>query len=236
MSEGKKAIVVGGSKGIGFAIAKDLAARGETVLVTSRDPERAQSAAREIGEAASGLALDLAAPEGIAAALADVGPVDHLVIGAFEAIVYGNPVKRFSVDAARRLPTIKLVGYIETVHALLPRFAPGGSVVLIGGQARDYPSVGSVMVTALNSGVTALVRSLAMELAPLRVNAIHPGLVVDSPRWAAAPELTERVRERTWSGHPATMADCCGVVRFLLDSPAINGVNLPIDGGFVGLA
>ena len=230
MSEGKRTIVVGGSKGIGLAIAKDLAARGETVVVTSRDLERAQAAAREIGPRASGLALDLAAPEGIAAALAGVGQVDHLVIGAFEATP--NPVKSFSVEPARRLTTIKLVGYVETIHALLPHLAPGASVVLIGGQAREFPYPGGAMVAAVNGALTALTKALALELAPLRINTLHPGVVVDSPRWAAAADLLERVQGRTWSGRVATMADCCHAVRFLLDNPAANGINLPVDGGF----
>jgi len=235
MGDRKRAIVVGGSKGIGLAIAKSLAERGEQIVVTSRDLERAHAAARGIGANASGLAVDLAAPQSIATAFAGLGPVDHLVIGAFEAIF--NPMKDFSAAGAERLATIKLVGYAETVHALLPQFAPGASVVLIGGQAREFPYTGGVMVSAVNGAIASMVKALAMELGPLRVNAIHPGLVIDSPRWAAATEAAERVRARTPSGHPATMADCAHAACFLLDNPGVNGVNLAIDGGFgVGLA
>ncbi len=234
-SEAKRAVVVGGSKGIGLAIAKSLAERGETVVVTSRDLGRAEAAAHEIGGKATGLAVDLSAPEGIAAAFAGIGPVNHLVIGAFESIF--NPVKDFSVPGAQRLATIKLVGYVETVHALLPRFGPGAAVVLIGGQAREFPYTGGAMVSAVNGAVTTLVKALSMELGPIRVNAIHPGLVIDSPRWAGATEAAPRVLSRTPSGHVATMADCADAVRFLLDNPAVSGANLVVDGGFgVGLA
>ena len=226
----KAAMIVGGSKGIGLAIAKSLAARGETVIVTSRDWGRAEAAAREIGGGATGIALDLAEPEGIAAALAGPTQIDHLVIGAFETAP--NPVKSFAVPGATRLTTIKLVGYVETIHALLPRLAPGAAIVLIGGQAREFPYPGGAMVGTVNGGITAMVRALSLELGPVRVNAVHPGIVVDSPRWTGAPELAERVRGRTPSGKRATMADCAGAVHFLLDNPAVNGVNLAVDGGF----
>lgn len=235
MSAAKTALVVGGSKGIGLAIAKSLTARGEHVTVTSRDLARAEAAAKEIGGGAKALAVDLAAPETIGAALAGDGKIDHLVVGAFEA--GPNPVATFAVGPAQRLATIKLVGYVEAVRALLPRFAPGASVVLIGGQAREFPYPGGAMVAAVNGAVTALVKALSHELKPLRVNAIHPGMVLDHPRYASAKELGERVVGRTPTGRGVTMAECAEAVTFLLDNPSVNGVNLAVDGGFgVGLA
>ncbi len=222
--------MVGGSSGLGLAVAKSLSARGEAVVVTSRDIVRAKAAAREIGGDAMGLAVDLAAPEEIAASFADLDEVDHLVVGAFKPD--RNSVKSYDVPGAVRLTTIKLVGYVEAIHTLIPRFAPGAAIVLIGGQAREFPYLGGITVTAVNGGVTAMVRALAMELGPVRVNAIHPGMVVDSPRWVGATELAERVRNRTPTGHLATMADCAAAILFLLDNPAINAVNLVLDGGF----
>ena len=137
MSERKSSVIVGGSSGIGFAVAAALAGRGEAVVLTSRDAGRAEAAARKIGGDAIGLAFDLAEPHAIAGKLAGVGSVDHLVIPAIERD--RNSVREYDVARAIRLATIKLVGYVEAIHALLPRLTADASVVLFGGQARERP-------------------------------------------------------------------------------------------------
>jgi NAD(P)-dependent dehydrogenase (short-subunit alcohol dehydrogenase family) len=80
--------------------------------------------------------------------------------------------------------TMKLVGYAETVRVLRDRFTPGASVVLFGGLAKERPYPGSTVVTTFNAGITGLVKILAVEIAPHRVNAVHPGLMGDSPKMA----------------------------------------------------
>ena len=99
-----------------------------------------------------------------------------------------------------RLATIKLVGYVEVIHALLPRFGADASVVLFGGQARERPYPGSTTVTAINGAVTTMVRNLAYELPALRFNAIHPGVVVDTPAWAGNTAVLDRTRSQTPGG------------------------------------
>lgn len=229
-NQNKTAVIVGGSSGIGLALAKTLAARGETVVLTSRDTARAEAAARSVGHGATGLAVDLAEPGQIADKFASIGPVDHLIIGAIERDQ--NSIKTYSVERALRLVTIKLVGYAEAIHALATRFTPEASIVLFGGQARERPYPGSTTVTSVNGGITAMIRTLAIELAPLRVNAIHPGVVGDSPAWSGNPEARERARSRTPTGRLATQADCVGATLFLLDNQAVNAVNLVVDGGW----
>ena len=230
MSDRATAVVVGGSSGIGLAVAQALAARGESVVVTSRDPARAEAAARQVGGGATGIAVDLARPQEIAGKFAAIGPVDHLVIGAIERD--RNSVKTYDIAGAMRLVTIKLVGYAEVIHTLASRFVPTAAIVLYGGQARERPYPGSTTVTSINGGVTAMVRTLAVELAPLRVNAIHPGVVGDSPAWVANAEAAERARSRTPTGRLVTTADCVGATLFLLDNQGVNGANLVVDGGW----
>jgi NAD(P)-dependent dehydrogenase (short-subunit alcohol dehydrogenase family) len=230
MSERTTAVVVGGSFGIGFAVAQALAARGERVVVASRDLARAEAAARQLGDDASAIAVDLARPEEIADRFAAVGPVDHLVITAVDRD--RNSVKSYDIAGAIKLVTIKLVGYTEVAHTLATRFTPSAAIVLYGGQARERPYPGSTTVTSFNGGITALVRTLAVELAPVRVNAIHPGVVGDSPHWTGNPEAIERVRARTPGGRLVTTSDCVGATQFLLDNPGMNGANLVIDGGW----
>jgi NAD(P)-dependent dehydrogenase (short-subunit alcohol dehydrogenase family) len=166
-------VIVGGSSGLGRVIAQRAAARGGAVVITGRDRARADAIAAEIGGATRGLAVDLSRPETIEAALADVAEVDHLVITAIEQ--GANTLRNFDIAAAVRVVTVKLVGYAETVRALRPRFRPGASVVLFGGVAKERPYPGSTMVTTFNGGVSGLVKTLAVELAPHRVNALTRG-------------------------------------------------------------
>jgi NAD(P)-dependent dehydrogenase (short-subunit alcohol dehydrogenase family) len=133
-----------------------------------------------------------------------------------------------------RLVTLKLVGYTEVVHALLPRFSEDGSILIFGGLARDRPYPGSTTVTTVNGGVTSMVRALVIELAPRRVNAIHPAIVGDSPQWRdMPPERFEALVKRTPTGRLVTMAQAVDACRFLLENGAINGINLAVDGGWL---
>jgi NAD(P)-dependent dehydrogenase (short-subunit alcohol dehydrogenase family) len=143
-------------------------------------------------------------------------------------------VDKFDIARATRLMTRKLVGYAEVIHALVSRFDPKASIVLFGGQAKERPYPGSTTVSTVNGGIATMVHTLSVELAPLRVNAIHPGVVGDSPAWSGKPpEVLERVRVRTPTGRLATMEDIAGAVIFLLENQAVNGVNLSVDGGWL---
>ena len=230
MADQQSIVIVGGTAGIGRQLAQTLAKRGDEVVITGRDKARAQTIAAEIGGKTRGVGFDLADPAKIAGALADVGKVDNLVLAAIERDA--NSVREFDVGRAIRLATLKLVGYIETVHALAPRLAPNAAIVLFGGQARERPYPGSTTVTTVNGGVTSMVRTLALELAPIRVNAIHPGIVGDSPAWAGKTEFLKIGISRTPTKRLATMDDCVSAVMFLMENQAVNGVNLVVDGGW----
>lgn len=225
------AIVIGGTQGIGRTIAELMAARGDTVVVTGRDRSRAESVARDIGGAAQGLAVDLARPHDIAAALADVPPVRHVVISAI--LRDANTARNYDIDRALNLVTLKLVGYTAVISALLPKLAEDGSIVLFGGLAKERPYPGSTTVTSVNGAVSTMVHTLAVELAPVRVNAIHPGIVGDSPAWAEKSEVLQGVIARTPTRRLATMRDVASAALFLLDNQSINGVNLNIDNGWL---
>jgi NAD(P)-dependent dehydrogenase (short-subunit alcohol dehydrogenase family) len=228
----RHAIIVGGTSGIGRAVAERLAARGESVVITGRDAERASAIAAEIGGGVRGLALDLAEPREIESGLGDVGRVDELVIAAIERDE--NTVRDYDVERATRLATLKLVGYTEVVHTLASRLANDAAIVLLGGLAKERPYPGSTTVTTVNGAVSAMVRTLAIELAPVRVNAIHPGVVGDSPAWSDKPAaVLDALVSRTPCGRLASMEDVAHAVLFLLDNRSVNGVNLDVDGGLL---
>jgi len=224
-------LIVGGTAGIGTEIARSLAQRGGDVIITGRNAEKARSVASTLGKNVKGIAVDISKPHEIVAALADVGTVQNLIIGAIERDT--NTVKDYNIDRAINLVTMKLVGYTAVIHALHSRLAPNASIVIFGGLAKERPYPGSTTVTAVNGAVTSMVRTLATELAPMRVNAIHPGIIGDSPYWAGKSEALARTIARTPIGRLATMQEVVHAVLFLLDNQAMNGVNLNVDGGWV---
>ena len=225
-------VVVGGTQGLGRELAQAYAKDGRSVVVTGRDEARAGAAASEIGGRTRGIGFDLAQPHAIAGRLADVDDVQYLVLAAIERDV--NKVSEYDIDAALRLVTLKLVGYTEVIHALSPRFRNDSAILIFGGLARDRPYPGSTTVTTVNGGVTGLVRTLVIELAPTRVNCLHPAIVGDSPQWIDMPsERREALEQRTPIGRLVTMAEVVSASRFLLENEAINGINLPVDGGWL---
>jgi NAD(P)-dependent dehydrogenase (short-subunit alcohol dehydrogenase family) len=228
----KSVVVVGGTRGLGREVAQFYADRGRDVAITGRDASAAAACAAEIGRSTRGIGLDLAEPQTIAERLADVADVEYLVLAAIERD--SNSVKDYDIAAAMRLVTLKVVGYTEVVHTLLPRLADDAAILIFGGLARDRPYPGSTTVTAVNGAVTSLVRTLVIELAPRRVNALHPAIVGDSPQWRDMPaERFQALVQRTPTGRLVTMAEVVDASRFLLENGGVNGLNLAVDGGWL---
>jgi NAD(P)-dependent dehydrogenase (short-subunit alcohol dehydrogenase family) len=218
---------------MGRELAATYVARGARVTLSGRDAARAQEVAAGLGDGARGIAFDLEEPHTIADALGDVASVDRLALVAVDRDE--NTVAAYDVDRAIRLATLKLVGYTEVVHQLAGRLAPDASILVFGGLAKDRPYPGSTTVTTVNGAVSTLIRTLALELAPVRVNAIHPGIVGDSPYWSGKDELLANVRARTPTGRNVRMRDVVEASVFLLENEAMNGANLEVDGGWMML-
>jgi NAD(P)-dependent dehydrogenase (short-subunit alcohol dehydrogenase family) len=224
-------VIIGGTAGLGRELAQHYVQRGRRVVLTGRDADRAAKVAGELSPDAQGIALDLTRPHDVVDALAAIGPVDHLVLSAIERD--HNTLDEYDVDRAIRLVTLKLVGYTAVVHALRTRLHPDGSVLLFGGQAARRPYPGSTTVTTINGGVLTMVNTMALQLAPIRVNAIHPGIVGDSPYWSGKTQSVEAARSRTPTGRTPTMQDVVDAAVFLLENRSVNGVNLEVDGGWL---
>jgi NAD(P)-dependent dehydrogenase (short-subunit alcohol dehydrogenase family) len=230
MPERADLLVIGGTSGIGRAIAASYADRGSSVIIAGRSAERAEEVAGELGENVRGIAVDISEPDEIAAQLEDVGPVGRLVLTAVGA--GENSIASFNPAVAAELATAKLVGWPAVIAALGDRLGDDSSVLMFGGNAMDKPFPGSLGLTSVNGGVAHMVVSLAVEMAPRRVNAIHPGIVVDTPAWAeASDEFLEEVRGGTPTGTLITTADIAAAAQLLLDHGAITGQNLRVDGG-----
>lgn len=226
-------LIVGGTRGLGRRLAERLAQDDRPVVIAGRDGVCAQSVALQIGGATTGVAIDLTEPRQIARCLAGVGAVDHVVLAAVERDA--NSVREYDLARAIRLATMKLIGYTEVLHCLHARMHPDTSVLLFGGLAKDRPYPGSTTVTTVNGAVTTMVRTFATELAPIRVNAIHPGIVGDSPAWVNAAPMLDQVRARTPTGRLVTMDDVTDAALFLLRNRGVNGINLAVDAGWMML-
>jgi NAD(P)-dependent dehydrogenase (short-subunit alcohol dehydrogenase family) len=223
-------VIVGGTSIFGTRLAEHYAKQGRKVYVTSREQARADELAQEVGGDCHGLSLDLTKPHDIEAALSSVEDVDRLVL--LSILRDANSVRDYNIDSASDFIIVKLVGYTEVIHALAPRMRQDASIVLYGGNAKEWPYPGSTSVTTANGGIATMVNTLGVELAPIRVNAIHPSVVGDSPFWADKPEaVLELHRSRTKIGRLVSVDDVVDATVFLLENPAVTGVNLTVDGG-----
>lgn len=230
----KQVLIVGGTSGIGRELAATYARQGASVIIAGRDGTRAEKVAAELNTEVDshhvrGIEADLSKPEFLKEALSGIEHIDSVVLSGIRRD--NNTIADYDIAGATELAITKIVGYTTVVHTLRSRISPTGSVLLFGGLAKDVPYPGSTTVTAVNAGVTGLVATLAKELAPVRVNAIHPGMVGDSPYWAGNERVVEAARARILTGVVPTMRDIVEGSVFLLENPAANGVNLDLNGG-----
>jgi NAD(P)-dependent dehydrogenase (short-subunit alcohol dehydrogenase family) len=178
---GQKVVVVGGSSGIGFSTAELAKREGAEVIIASRNVERLNAAAEKLGVKA--IVADVTSDESIAALFRGCGPVDHVVVTA--AQLRSGPFKTVAMEDVRATMEGKFWGAWRVARAADIR--PGGSLTLVSGFLSIRPRPNSAIVGAANGAIESLARSLALELAPVRVNAVSPG-IIDTPIRAAMPE------------------------------------------------
>jgi NAD(P)-dependent dehydrogenase (short-subunit alcohol dehydrogenase family) len=182
---GKKVVVVGGSSGIGLSTAELAKSEGAEVLVASRNADRLKTVADRLG--AKAIPTDVTNDESVVDLFRQCGPVDHVVVTA--AQLRSGPFKTVSMEDVRNTMESKFWGAWRIARAA--QFRPGGSLTLVTGFLSIRPRPNSAIVGAANGALESLARSLALELAPVRVNAVSPG-ISDTPIRAAMPEAARR--------------------------------------------
>jgi NAD(P)-dependent dehydrogenase (short-subunit alcohol dehydrogenase family) len=182
---GKKVVVVGGSSGIGLATAELAKKEGADVVIASRNAQRLKSAADKIG--ATDIAADVTSDESVADLFRKCGLVDHVVVTA--AQLRTGPFKTVAMDDVRATMESKFWGAWRV--ARFAEIRPGGSLTLVSGYLSTRPRPGAAIVGAVNGALESLTKSLALELAPIRVNAVSPG-TIDTPIRATMPEAARR--------------------------------------------
>jgi NAD(P)-dependent dehydrogenase (short-subunit alcohol dehydrogenase family) len=185
MLAGKKVVVVGGSSGIGFSTAELAKSEGAEVIIASHNPERLNAAAGKLG--VTGIAADVTSDDSIASLFKKCGPVDHVVLTA--AQLRTGPFKTVAMEDVRSTMESKFWGAWRVARSA--DISAGGSLTLVSGFLSVRPRPNSAIVGAANGALESLARSLALELAPVRVNAVSPG-IIDTPIRAAMPEAARK--------------------------------------------
>ncbi|MFD0688809.1 SDR family oxidoreductase [Actinomadura fibrosa] len=183
--KGQRVLVCGGSSGIGAATAALFAGQGADVVITGRSEERLAKAAADIGGAVTARRVDGAAPDEVAAFFAEDTIYDHLVL-ALSGGSGAGPLATLDLDELRAGFDAKFWLHLRILQAALPRLADDASVTFITASSARAALPGTAGLAAINGALEAVVRPLAVELAPRRVNAVSPG-VIETPWWDALP-------------------------------------------------
>ncbi len=229
---GQRVVVFGGGSGAGLAAAKLLASEGAEVVVTGRSPEKLE-AARERGLTAQAVdGRDVPAVRGFFESL---GPIDHLVITAGQTNRGGSFVDDITERSFRETFDGKFWVQVNAAHAAARTIKKGGSITFFSGGANRRALKGMTNIAAVNAALDGVVPTLALELAPTRVNAISPGTLRTS-YWTGVPEeQLEQIFDRTGNALLArrvgTPEDVANAVLFLVTTSFVTGTVLCVDGG-----
>jgi NAD(P)-dependent dehydrogenase (short-subunit alcohol dehydrogenase family) len=234
--QNKKVVILGGTSGIGLATARAALAQGATVVVSSSREEKVAAAVAALGPGADGQVADLNDAESVSRLFAGIGSFDHLVYTAGESLQLGG-LASTEIDVVRKAFDLRVFGAIAAIKAAAPNILPGGSIVLTSGTAGTRPHKGYTVIASICSAMEGLTRALAIELAPLRVNIVSPGLV-RTPLWSNVPESDrEAMYLHAGSMLPAGRAgesdDIAQTYVYLMNNAFATGQTIVIDGGGV---
>ena len=230
----QRVVIIGGTSGMGMALAeKALSEDASSVVVVGRTKEGAEKAASRLGEKVTAMSLDVGNEAEVAAFFNKVGSLDHLVTTAAQ-LTYGS-LAELKTEAIEQMLASKFWGPFFAARHAAPRLLAGGSITFFSGLAAHRPGPGTSVVASLNAALEGFTKALAVELAPVRVNCISPG-VVETAGWSFMAEkdrlaLFDHLRTTLPArriGDPADLADAAVSV---MTNPYITGTVLAVDGG-----
>jgi NAD(P)-dependent dehydrogenase (short-subunit alcohol dehydrogenase family) len=230
---GKRVVAIGGTSGIGFAIATRVAAEGGQVIVASSTQEKIDNAVKRIDGDVKGVRLDVTDEAAIGGFFAETGEFDHLAYTAGEALLL-KPLAELTSAEARAFFEVRYWGALLSVKYGAPRIRPGGSIVLSSGGVATRPAPGTSIAASTTGADEALVRALALELVPIRVNAVRPGPVATELWTGTVPnpeELLEAFAGQLPLKRVGTAEEVAAAYVYLMENGFTTGTVLTIDGG-----
>lgn len=232
--KGKRIVVLGGSSGIGLATAQEAAREGASVVIASSRKARVDEAVATLPTGTEGYVLDLADSDAVRAFFARLGSFDHLVFTAGETLQLGS-LATTDLDAARRFFTLRYWGAYCAAKFGSSGIRSGGSIVFTSGLAGRRPHPGWSLGASICAAMEGLTRALAVELAPIRVNIVCPG-VVRTPLWANMAEaeraaLYQEVADKLPVGHVGDAEEIAQAYLYLMRQTYSTGQVLVVDGG-----
>ncbi|MDR7246939.1 SDR family oxidoreductase [Priestia megaterium] len=235
MLKGKKVLIIGGSSGIGFESAKQVIAQGAEVIIASRSENKLQNAKEHLGASATAFRLDTTQEQQVQSFFEKVGQFDHLVVSAAETS--GGSFLHTNTAQARQLFENKFWGQYYAAKYGAPKVLPHGSITLFSGVVAYKSMVGSSILGAVNAAISNLGQTLALELAPIRVNIISPG-IIDTPSRSKMPEETRNhfyatVGNKLPVKRIGRAEDVAQSVLYLLQNSFVTGTVLHVEGGHI---
>jgi NAD(P)-dependent dehydrogenase (short-subunit alcohol dehydrogenase family) len=230
----KRVVIIGGTSGIGLATAHAALDAGAEVVVASSRRSSVDAALGELSAGTTGHALDVLDTVAMQAFFDQVGEFDHLAYTAGESLRL-LPVDRMDLDQARGFFQVRFFGALNAVSAATRHIRPGGSITLTSGAARTRPGAGWSVASSVCGATTSLASALAVELAPLRVNVVEPG-VVRSPLWSAMSVEDQQAMYEQQAGFlPANrvgeVEDVAQAFLYAMTQTFMTGASIPVDGG-----
>jgi NAD(P)-dependent dehydrogenase (short-subunit alcohol dehydrogenase family) len=227
-------VLLGGTSGIGLATARRAAATGATVVIASRRPESVERALASLPAGVEGHAVDAASSPALEAFFARVGAFDHLVYTAGDSLT-PTALADYTPEIGRAFLDLRVVRALDAIRLAVPHLRAGGSITLTSGTAAYRGGTGWTLGAAASGAMVSVARSLAVELAPLRVNAVAPG-VVRSPLWSGLTEaeqqgLYDGVGAAVPLGRVAEVDDVATTLCHLMDQDYVTGTVSVVDGG-----
>ena len=227
----KRVVVIGGATGIGFAVAELARAQGATVVLASSTETRVSAAVKRL-PGATGYAVDLREEARLAGFFKELGLFDHLAITAGD---WGGPLsiptRELDLTQARELMNVRFWGVLAAAKYACRTIAQSGSLTLTSGLFAHRPSKGAPMATALGGAIEHLTRGLAMDLAPVRVNAVCPGFVLTEHLKQMPEAMLRTVTASQPVPRAASPAEAAKAYVYLMLNGYATGQILPVDGG-----
>jgi NAD(P)-dependent dehydrogenase (short-subunit alcohol dehydrogenase family) len=227
-------VILGGSSGIGLATAQAAQSEGARIVITGRSPERLQTAKAMLGDSVKAVALDVVDGPGTEALFTELEHVDHVFITA-GAVLFDTKLAT-GLEAMRPAIDTRFWGAFNAAKFAASKMGGGGSITFMSGAAAIRPIRGASVATASCAAVEAFARALAVDLAPIRVNAIQPGLI-DTPFLDTLGERRDafiaEYSKRLPVGRPGRPEEVADAVLFLMKNGFVTGITLTIDGGGV---